>query len=240
MIPLGVAGMVQGATGFGLSLTATPFLLLFMTPAEVVPMMVLISFVNCIAITWHARRELDAGLFGLLALGGLLGAPLGAVILDYVDPDSLKLFTGFLVVFSSLAQLAGFKKKLKRPKKWYTPIGFLSGLMGGSTSMGGPPVALFLSNQETKKEVFRANLAAYFVCTGAIASIVYVLMGLLTVEVFVRTASVYPVVFAGVILGGYICNKISQRFFFVSVLILVAITGSLLVVKNLPALWQNI
>ena len=57
----------------------------------------------------------------------------------------------------------------------------------GGTSIAGPPVILFFSNQGIKREVFRANLVAYFTFINIGAMIVFVLYGLLNQAVMVRT-----------------------------------------------------
>ena len=54
------------------------------------------------------------------------------------------------------------KYEIKNKFAGFTITGFISGILHSSTTMSGPPVALFLASQGTKKEEFRANLTAYF------------------------------------------------------------------------------
>ena len=93
----------------------------------------------------------------------VLAVPVGVLFLSLVPANAIKTMAGVLIVLVSLAMLSGRSFRVRSERLAYLPIGFLSGFLNGSISMSGPPVALFMSNQNIEKDRFRANITAYAV-----------------------------------------------------------------------------
>ena len=149
-----LAGLIQGCTGFGSALVAAPCLLMYFEPTFVVPVITLMSLTNTSLVAFHARRHILPGLVGPLALGGVVGSPIGITLLVVLNPDWLKVGVAAFVVAFALVLLSGWSKPIQNPKWSLLPIGLVSGILGGTTGISGPPVILFLANQGTPKEVF--------------------------------------------------------------------------------------
>jgi uncharacterized membrane protein YfcA len=109
----------------------------------------------------------------------------------------------------------------------------LSGLLGGSTSLSGPPVILFFANQGVDKRRFRANLIAYFTLLNIGSIATFGLFGLLGREVAVATAWYLPALLAGSLCGMWVARRINDRVFRRVVLVLIALIGASLVAVNL-------
>jgi len=146
------------------------------------------------------------------------------------------MFIGSVIILFSVAFLMGFKKKIKNEKLAFAPVGFISGLLSGSTTMGGPPVILFFANQDVEKQVFRANLVAYFMSLSLIAFPSYFLSGLITMEVIKYTILFLPAMILGAIIGIKLVHKIEEKLFRKIALIIVIIAGVLSVVSGLGIL----
>jgi uncharacterized membrane protein YfcA len=165
---IALASLTQGLTGFGFALVSIPLLLLFLPARSAVPLVLVESIVTNAAVLWSARKAVDLRLVWPLLLAGALGVPLGTRILLYLDAGALKSLIGAVIVVAGLAFLLGFHRPIRRQRLACVPIGFASGLLNGSTGMSGPPVVLFLANQEVAKETFRASLVAYFAALNLI------------------------------------------------------------------------
>ncbi|MDQ1256532.1 MAG: uncharacterized protein QG656_1128, partial [Candidatus Hydrogenedentes bacterium] len=152
-----IAGMTQGCTGFGLALVAAPCMMLVLDPRIVVPSVVLLSTVNTALVAYDARRHIRLWLVVPLALGGIVGFPFGAHALTALNASTIKVFVGIFVILFATALLAGWRKPLPMKTPFLLPVGVAGGFLGGCTSMGGPPVILFLSNQDLPKDAFRGN-----------------------------------------------------------------------------------
>ena len=162
-----LASLTAGTLGFGVSVVSAPFLLLFLSPKTVVPILLIYgSLVNAV-IAVEAREFIDLRRIWPLMVAGLLATPLGTFVLLIAAVDTLKLIAGIAIMGLSMALLFDFKRPIGNEKLAFLAVGLTSGILGGSTSLNGPPVMLFYANQGLPKESFRANLVVYFLFLDA-------------------------------------------------------------------------
>ena len=84
-----VSSTVQGTTSFGFNLVATPIFLIFLDPKLVIPiLMPLTAAVNLGVILWNYQLP-EFKKSSILILGGLIGLPIGILILSKSNPDYL-------------------------------------------------------------------------------------------------------------------------------------------------------
>ena len=158
-------------------------------------------------------------------MSGLLAAPVGTWLLVYLDASILKLITGLLMAVVALLLFWGKSFPIRREKLAFIPVGILSGLLNGSISMSGPPVALFLSNQNVGKETFRANLTAYAVILNVITIAAFLVGGLVTPPMLSSLLWLMPAMIVGVLLGIVALRWISEQLFKRIALVLILVSG---------------
>lgn len=229
-------GIVQGCAGFGLGLTVAPCLMLVLAPAVAVPTVLTLSIVNSLLVTLHAHRHLHRPTLIPLVIGGTVGTPIGIQILRLADANLIKVSAGIFVVFVAGAMIAGWSRPLRNPGRALIPVGILSGILGGSTSMGGPPVVLFLANQDTPKESFRASLISYFFFASCFAVLLQAAAGMYTRQVAMQSAAFIPPLLFGTFCGVALAQHVPEQAFRRAVLIGVACMGVVLLVSSLRAL----
>jgi uncharacterized protein len=130
-----------------------------------------------------------------------------------------------VTTLSALALWLGFKRPIANEKVASLPVGLASGILGGSTSMSGPPVVLFFSNQGVDKQGFRANLNLYFTLLTLSTLPSQLVAGLLTRPVLTYTAWFLPVLLAGTLLGVRLAHRVDEAAFRRLTLIVVIATG---------------
>ncbi len=160
-----------------------------------------------------------------LLVAGLAGIPIGTWILLYLDVATLKIFAGTIVALTALALIVGFRREIKNKLTGFAITGFASGVLNGSTTMSGPPVVLFLANQGTKKDDFRADLVAYFSVLFLLTIPFYFVNGLLTNEVINYTIMLFPAMVVGSLAGMAIVHKVDDELFRKISLVLVLLSG---------------
>jgi uncharacterized membrane protein YfcA len=158
-------------------------------------------------------------------IAGLIGVPFGVFSLMVSDTYTMKLFVGITTTLFAISFLLGFKKVIQNEKVAFVPVGFISGLLIGSTSMGGPPVILFFSNQGVEKQAFRANLIAYFGVLSLLAVPTLILGGLMNVEVVNYAITFLPALLLGTITGMKSSKKANEGLFRKITLLIVTVTG---------------
>ena len=228
----GLGGFVQGCTGFGMALVAAPCLMLFMPPTAAVPTVIILSLVNTSVVAFEARRHIRLGLVGPLAAGGVIGVQLGIWALEAIHAPTLTLFVGAFVTLFAMALLAGWRRPLRDPKWALVPVGMAGGILGGSTSMGGPPLILFLANQDTPKDAFRGNIVLYFFITNCIAIATLAAKGLLDWSVGERSLVCLPGMLLGTFAGVKLARRVPEELFRKIVMSGVGIMGLVLLARS--------
>ena len=224
---------LQGLTGFGFSILAVPLITLFISPKTAVPILLIYSMIINIVVLYSARKAINLKKIRILLIAGIIAMPLGTHLLVIMNEDLLKIFIGSMILVFGILLLIGFRKQFANEKLAMLPVGILSGLLGGSISISGPPIILFLSNQNVDKYTFRGNLAAYFFILNLFTIPVYYWNGLLTKEVWNYSLTFLPGLLIGVFVGNILSHKIKDDHFKKLTLILLIIMGLLSIVSGL-------
>lgn len=167
-----VGSFIQSSIGFGLAIIAAPVLFFIdplFVPAPITVSALTLSLAN-------ARRHRHAISFtGLRAAiaGRIPGTVAGGLLLLLIDQQALALWIGVTVLLAVAVSLT--RVRLRPSGGVLFSAGFLSGFMGTSSSIGGPPMALVL--QHETGDYIRANLAAFFVFSCVLSLLMLALVG---------------------------------------------------------------
>jgi len=230
------AGVIQGLTGFGFALVSVPIMTIFLSPKKTIPIVLLHAILIVIVILYEARKWVDLKRIWPLMIAGIVGMPFGTYLLIFLKASTLKVLIGSVIVLFTLALLKGFKRKIKSEKLAFAPVGFISGLLAGSTMMGGPPVILFFTNQGLNKNVFRANLVCYFATLSLATIPAYIAGGLITEEVVKYAVLLLPGMICGGITGIKLAHIVQEQLFKKIVLIILIVAGLMSIASGL-GLW---
>jgi uncharacterized membrane protein YfcA len=231
-----LGGIVQGSMGFGMAMIVAPPLLLILPATTIVPAMSMASVFNSAIAAWSLRRHVDHPTLWPLVAGGLVGIPAGIYMLTSLDGPVFKAGVGVLMIALAAMLLSGRRVQLSNPRAALFPVGAASGFLGGSISIGGPPIVLFLTNLGVSRDTFRANLLAYFSITSALAVIGFLFSGVLTRDVAWFALGLIPVVFVGTQLGLVLATRIHHALFERITLVFVAMMGAILLARNVYSL----
>ncbi len=208
------AATVQSVTGFGFSLTLVPLLAVAWEPKEAVPVSLLLGLATNIALLTQVRGEVTVGRLPGLYLGLLIGVPLGVLFLERVDADTLQVTVGVIVFVATILLYTqpsidpghdAFAMRLG--------AGTLGGALSSATSMGGPPVVLYLLGREKEIDRYRATLLAYFLPSGVFAFAALAVVGRVNGDVLTVVAAALPAVVAGILTGGWLRTHLNPERF---------------------------
>ena len=229
-----LAAFTQGITGFGFALIAVPLLSLFIPEIRnITPIIVIYSLLTNIIIVYKSRYYIDFKKIIPLILFGIIGTPIGAYILLYIKVSNLKIIIGLVTSITALAMFKNFKVNIKNQNVSYGIVGLLSGLLNGSTGLSGPPIVLFLTNQNTDKEIFRANLTFYGISTNIFAIIIFSVEGIINTSVLNFTILYLPALIIGVFIGIKTSTKINELVFRNLTIFLIASLGLYTVISTI-------
>lgn len=209
--------VVQTVAGFGFLFFLTPALLLYFTPPVAVTISLLAGNTLSLLVLFaeRRRREVSTWLVVKLLIVAVPGLLLGAFLITVVPKHVLQLIVGVMIIAAALIQQFVFPKPTTGLR--FSAAGALSGLTAGvlnsSTSMGGPPLALWLRSHRTTRNQVRDTLAAVFLglnC-GGIASILLFSRHALTSRGVVVSVLLIPVIIVAHVVGRRLAARINAE-----------------------------
>jgi uncharacterized membrane protein YfcA len=225
-----VGGLVRGTTGFGAAMVMTPALALLIGPKTAVPVTLLLETFAALPMLPAAARIARWRVIGPISAAALLTVPLGGWLLAGADPKVLRMLIALTVIVFSLALLSGRRYQGMPRTGTSLGLGALSGAMLGATSIGAPPVILYLLSGPDPAAVTRANLTLYVVAISAAGLVMLTASGLMD-GMTLRFAAWLSLPFvAGVIIGSRLFARFSDLRFrqFTMVFMLLVALGVLL------------
>ncbi|MCZ9307093.1 sulfite exporter TauE/SafE family protein [Corynebacterium sp. c8Ua_181] len=220
-----LAGTItQGTIGFGLGTIATPIIALIRP--ELVPTLILLLAL-CISSYTLSRtfRETSWRVVGISSLARIPGSLVGAWAIASLSPNGLSIFIGCAVLFAMTLSSLGWSP---RPTTLNTLIaGVASGILGTSTSIGGPPMALIMKRFDPDRT--RGTLAGTFVLGTLVSLIILAFSGQISSTQMGAAAAYLPLVIVGLIAANHL-NQFIDRNLLNRIVIIVAISAALMLI----------
>lgn len=206
-------GLVRGTTGFGAAMVMTPPLALLIGPQAAVPVTLLLETFAAAPMLPAAAALARWQVIAPISAAAVLTVPLGGYLLIGADPLTLRRLIALTVIAFSVVLLLGCR--YHGPQRLPTSLGLgaLSGIMLGATSMGAPPVILYLLSGPDAVAVTRANLTLYIVIISAAGLVMAGFAGLIG-PATIRAAAELAIPFAvGVGAGSRLFSRFSREGF---------------------------
>lgn len=222
-----IGALVQGSIGFGLNLIAVPAIAAVrpdVLPAAAI-LFALPMTLGSAAREWsHVDR--DAILW--TTLGRLPGVVVGAWLVTVLVADELALLIGGTVVFAAVISIVSPRIPIDRTTQ--AVAGLLGGLMGTSSSIGGPPLALLY--QHESGPIMRSTLGATFL-VGVVLSLAALLVaGELQARHWQFGLAMVPAVLIGLFASRYLHPFLDRGWLRPCVLIFAASAGAAVVLHG--------
>jgi uncharacterized membrane protein YfcA len=225
-----IAGVVRGITGFGGALVMSPPMALLVGPLVTVPVVLLLESIVATPMLLQNRRLVHWRVIGPILAMACITVPAGTWILVSADPVVMRRVIAAVVIVFALLLLAGIRYTGAQRLPTALGLGALSGTLVGATSMGGPPVILYLLAGPDPMEVTRANLT-YFVGGISFAGVAMLaIAGVLGAGGLLFALLLAPGYFGGMVLGTRLFARFNDQRFrqFTLALMLVTSAGILM------------
>ena len=176
----GLAGLIRGFSGFGLSIAAVPLLSLIMPPAKVVPIVLLLQFFISLNGLRGALRICDWRSIRILAAGALTATPFGVWALAHLPVAPARMAIAVIVLIAVAVLSGGVRMRGAPSNRLTLPFGVAAGLFNGLAGMPGPPVIAFYLAAPVSTDVARASMIVFFLATSGFALIPLTYFGTLS------------------------------------------------------------
>ncbi|TNC79470.1 MAG: sulfite exporter TauE/SafE family protein [Oleiphilus sp.] len=195
-LSLAIGCWIQTALGFGMAVVAAPVIVFFAPEWVPIPLTVT-ALVLSLFNTLNQYRALEWQALKIPFLTRIPGTIVGAWLLLQIDQNGLQFAVAFCVLLAVL--VSWFGKQFSYTPRRLGLAAFISGIMGTTTSVGGPPMALVM--QHGRPATVRANLSLYFGYSCTLSLISYAWIGKLNEHILLVSASFIPVAALGFLLG---------------------------------------
>lgn len=229
-----LGGFVSGLAGFGGGPVVLVLWLLVIEPKTAVPLL-MVSAVAHQLMTMHlVWKSISRERLWPMVASGVVGIPIGAVLLDVLSPAAVRAVAGLFLVAYTLVRLT-FVKDLTLCVKSRLPdvsAGFVGGVMSGLAGLPGPISTLWCGLRGWTKNEQRAVFQPFNFLMVLVSIAIFIGNGFVTREVLHYALWCAPGLMVGVALGMPLYLRLNDRQFQTLVLVLMLLMGLILVASN--------
>lgn len=208
-----VAGLMRGFAGFGSAMLMAPVFAVLMSPAHMVPIVVSLELPMGAMLFIGARKDVEWSFVMPLSAIAVVAMPLGIWLLVSADTELLtKAISTIVLIFVGVLAL-GWRYRGPRPLPLTLGIGAISGAMMATSSVGGPPVLLYMLAAQHPAQKIRANIVGYFFLTTVFLLAFVLAASPTAVAAIVDAAVLLPVILAGSWIGSRMAGKAPDQIY---------------------------
>jgi len=197
-----VAGLMRGFAGFGSAMLMAPIFAILFGSAEMVVTVVAIELVVSLQLFPQVRQHADWKVLMPMSIAACAAMPLGVWLLASVDKNTIVTAVSAVIVAFVVLMWTGWKYTGRRSTTATVAVGAVSGAMMATTSVGGPPVLLYLLSGNDPPQVNRANIVTYYFLTQFLLIVIVLATGVAGIDALVRAVVLFPVMVLGAWVGG--------------------------------------
>lgn len=224
--------LVQRLTGMGLSLVASPFLVLVLGPQLGVQTILVIGTMHCTLTTVTLRRDVNWRRAALLIATAAVGLLPGLWLVRSLPTAWLLVTVGAVTIVALLFSLTTRRNRLFEGTHGVVVTGGVSGFMTATAAVGGPPLAIYARTNSWRYTEYLATVQAYF---AAINLLTLVGRGL---PVLPAVAWVVLMIAAllGLLIGHPLSRRIDEKYAHAAIIIVAFVGSVATLIRGLMAL----
>jgi uncharacterized protein len=235
-----VAGFVQGLSGFAFGLVSMSIWVWGLAPQVAAVMAVFGSLAGQVVGLFSVRRALSLRALAPFLAGGLVGVPIGVLLLPHLDAQRFKLVLGGLLVVACPAMLwAPRMRPLALRSRLARALGdglagAGGGVMGGIGGFTGVIPTLWCTLRGLPKNEQRSVVQNFNLATLAVTMAAYVASGAVTRTMWPLLPVVALALLLPSLLGARLYHRLGDHDYRRVVLWLLTATGVAMLVSALP------
>jgi uncharacterized protein len=229
-------GFISGFSGFAMGLVVSGVWLHIVTPMQTATLIAGYGLLTQGYGIFNLRHALDLRKTWPLALGTMIGIPIGVSVLAYLNPSWLRFGVGvLLVLYATYSLTRPVFAPLKIGIASDIAIGAANGVLGGLTGLGGVISTISCQLRGWPKDVQRAVFQPVLFVAFVVISISQAVAGSMTADTLKLYGLGVPFLVAGLWLGFRLFGKINDETFRKAVLALLLLSGLSLIAPALVA-----
>lgn len=220
--------LVQGTIGFGLNVIAAP-IAAAVKPEALPAAMIIMSLPMTAGSALRERTHIDHAGVLFTTLGRLPGVVVGSLVVARLEAADLAVWIGAMVVVAALMSVT--PSEIPVTRRSAAIAGALGGLMGTTSSMGGPPIALLY--QREPGPVLRSTLGLTFLIGSLLSLAGLALAGQIAAWHWLLGLALMPAVGVGLVASRALHVWIDGGWLRPAVVVFACFAGGAVVVRGL-------
>ncbi|MGE0421177.1 MAG: sulfite exporter TauE/SafE family protein [Reyranellaceae bacterium] len=208
-----VAGLMRGFAGFGSAMLMAPIFAVLFGPTEMIAIVVTIELAVSLQLFPRARHECDWRIIGPMSLVACLAMPFGIWLLASADKGLIVKGVSAIIVLFVAVLASGLRWKGERSVAGGAVVGAISGMMMSVTSVGGPPVLMYLLAGNDPPARHRANIITYYMATQIPLIAIMFWGGVAGWDSVVRGIVLLPLMLVGSWIGAKLFQPENERLY---------------------------
>lgn len=223
----------------GVGMIGVPLLALSISPLVAAAILLPIFILSDVFAVWLYRKEFNKRNVAILIPAGITGVAVGWLTAAMVSESAVSVIVG--VVGVSFCLFHYLKPAQYRKAKTARVVpGLLWGTLSGFTSFvthaGAPPYQVYVLPQKLPKMVFAGTTTFVFAAVNLAKVIPYASLHSYSNAVLTFSALLLPAAIAGTVAGRVFTTKVSEKWFFLSVHIVLFFLSINLIYKGLAGI----
>jgi len=228
-----VGALASGFAGFAFGATSLSVWAHTLSPQVLVQMVVACSLIVQLLTLPGVWRNIDWRAAAPFIGFGLLGVPVGAGILQILDPWWFRKIAGLLLVGYVISVVVA--RRLPRQRQasrgsMYL-VGFGGGVMGGFAGLSGILPTIWCSLMKWSKDRQRATFQIFNIAMHVMTLCVYAFQGRMHAGLTAPLTAALPMMLLGSSLGFYLYRRVGETQFRKALLVLLGLSGVGLVLR---------
>jgi uncharacterized membrane protein YfcA len=221
-----VGGFASGLAGFAMGFVVSGIWLHILTPVQTTALIVGYGLLTQGYGVWKLRQALAWKSIAPFIVGGVIGVPIGTMLLTYLNPTYLRSGVGVLLVIYGVYGLAQpALKPLPSNRLSDASIGLANGILAGLTGLPGFIITVWCQLRDWKKDVQRAIFQPVMLA-AILANVVSLgVAGAITADILRLYLIGVPAMVAGLWVGFKLYGKLDDAAFRKVILVLLLIAG---------------
>lgn len=209
-----IAGAITSVVGFGGGLVLVAMLSTVVSPHEVVALTAPVLMLGNVHRSWIFRSEVDPLVLRWFVIGAIPATLAGAMMLPQLPADGLRFAMGlFLVAFVIRETITFNRRRTGLPLPMLGVAGLANGGVSATIGGGGPLSAPFLHAYGLVRGAFIGTESAGSAVVQGLKSLVFAVMGLLTIGHLPASVIAVVSISVGNRAGQSLLMRVSDRLF---------------------------
>ena len=235
-------GISKGGFGGGLGVLAVPLMALVISPVRAAAILLPILCVMDLVALWKFRGKWVWPELRALLPASLIGILTGTLLFEYMSAAVVRLIVGVVAIVFTLhfwinKQRSNSSNLVNYPRSF----GLIGASVAGFTSFvahsGGPPISMYLLRRPLDRTDFAATSIVFFAVVNYVKLVPYTWLGQFDSDNLATSAALVILAPIGVLIGVWLHRRVSDRFFFAFVYVLLFVVGLKLVYDGLGGLF---